>query len=56
MEVTIIDCNNPDFRLPSVDAFTSIEAWRRIKHPNIVSVKEAFTTRAFGDSCECFAY
>ena len=41
-----------DFRLASVEAFTTIEAWQRIKHPNIISVKEAFTTRAFGDSCE----
>ncbi|KAK7688505.1 hypothetical protein QCA50_008043 [Cerrena zonata] len=45
-----------NFRLPSVDAFTSIEAWRRIKHPNIVSVKEAFTTRAFGDSSLVVVY
>ena len=27
-----------DFRLASVEAFTTIEAWQRIKHPNIISV------------------
>ena len=33
-------------------AFSNIEAWQRLRHPNIVSVHEAFTTRAFNDSCE----
>lgn len=32
-------------------AFSSIETWSRLRHPNIVSVHEAFTTRAFNDSC-----
>ncbi|KAJ3073555.1 PAB-dependent poly(A)-specific ribonuclease subunit 3 [Rhizoclosmatium hyalinum] len=31
---------------------TSIEGWRRIKHAGVVSVREAFTTKAFGDNCE----
>ena len=33
-------------------AFTTIEAWSRIHHPGIVSVREAFTTRAFNDNCK----
>ncbi len=33
-------------------AFGAIEAWSRLRHPNIVSVHEAFTTRAFNDSCK----
>ena len=41
----------PDFRLMQQTAFTSIEAWSRIRHPNIISVREAFTTRAFADNC-----
>lgn len=40
-----------DFRLMQQTAFTSIEAWSRIRHPNIISVREAFTTRAFADNC-----
>jgi PAB-dependent poly(A)-specific ribonuclease subunit 3 len=32
-------------------AFSAIETWSRIRQPNIVFVKEAFTTRAFGDNC-----
>lgn len=29
-----------------------VESWRHIRHCNIVSIREAFTTRAFGDSCK----
>lgn len=40
-----------NFRLPNDQALSVIEHWRRIRHPNIVHVREAFTTRAFGDAC-----
>lgn len=40
------------FRLLHDNAITVVERWRRIRHPSIVSVREAFTTRAFGDSCK----
>jgi hypothetical protein len=33
-------------------AFKPIEAWSKIQHPNIVPVREAFTTQAFNDNCE----
>lgn len=39
-------------RLQNDHALGMIERWRRIRHPNIVNVREAFTTRAFGDACE----
>jgi PAB-dependent poly(A)-specific ribonuclease subunit 3 len=39
------------FKIVHDQAFSSIESWRRIVHPGVVGVKEAFTTRAFGDSC-----
>ena len=39
------------YRLTHQAAFTAIEQWCRIGHPNIVTVHEAFTTRSFGDSC-----
>jgi PAB-dependent poly(A)-specific ribonuclease subunit 3 len=29
-----------------------IERWRKLRHPSLVSVVEAFSTKAFGDSCE----
>ncbi|KAK0216097.1 hypothetical protein IW262DRAFT_1464629 [Armillaria fumosa] len=45
-----------NYRLMHQSAFTAIEAWSRIRHPNIVLVREAFTTRAFGDSSLVVAY
>jgi PAB-dependent poly(A)-specific ribonuclease subunit 3 len=32
-------------------AFGAIDIWSKIKQPNIVQVKEAFTTLAFNDNC-----
>lgn len=40
------------FRLTQEAAIGLVERWRRIRHPSIVSVREAFTTRAFGDHCK----
>ncbi|KAI0830183.1 kinase-like domain-containing protein [Trametes gibbosa] len=45
-----------NFRLTQQTAFSGIEAWSRIRHPNIVSVHEAFTTRAFNDSSLVVVY
>ncbi|KAI0339058.1 hypothetical protein BDW22DRAFT_1409209 [Trametopsis cervina] len=44
------------FRLTSQSAFSGIEAWSQIKHPNLVLVKEAFTTRAFNDNSLVVVY
>ncbi|KAJ3170528.1 PAB-dependent poly(A)-specific ribonuclease subunit 3 [Geranomyces variabilis] len=44
------------FRLTNEAAMSSIEGWRRIRHSNIVSVREAFTTKAFGDNSLVFVY
>jgi len=44
------------FRLANEMAMKSIENWRRIDHSNIVSLKEAFTTKAFGDHSLIFVY
>lgn len=45
-----------NFRLTHEAAIALVERWRRIRHPSIVSVREAFTTRAFGDSSIVFVY
>ncbi|TCD59959.1 PAB-dependent poly(A)-specific ribonuclease subunit 3 [Steccherinum ochraceum] len=37
-----------NFRVTSQAAFSAIEKWSRVRHPNIVTIREAFTTRAFG--------
>ncbi|KAI8819981.1 kinase-like domain-containing protein [Fimicolochytrium jonesii] len=44
------------FRLTNEAAMSSAESWRRIRHSNIVSVREAFTTKAFGDHSLVFVY
>ncbi|SJX66268.1 related to Pab1 dependent poly(A)-specific ribonuclease PAN3 [Sporisorium reilianum f. sp. reilianum] len=44
------------FRLQHEAAIALVERWRRIRHPSIVSVREAFTTRAFGDQSIVFVY
>ncbi|KAI0742728.1 hypothetical protein C8Q80DRAFT_1190482 [Daedaleopsis nitida] len=45
-----------NFRLVQQTAFSGIEAWSRLRHPNIVSIHEAFTTRAFNDSSLVVVY
>lgn len=40
------------FRLVNEQAMASVERWRKVRHSNIVSIREAFTTRAFGDPCK----
>ncbi|CDH54643.1 poly-specific ribonuclease [Lichtheimia corymbifera JMRC:FSU:9682] len=44
------------FRLVNEQAMASVERWRKIRHSNIVSIREAFTTRAFGDPSVIFVY
>ncbi|CCM03214.1 uncharacterized protein FIBRA_05338 [Fibroporia radiculosa] len=45
-----------NFRLMQQAAFSGIEFWAAIRHPNIISVREAFTSRAFGDSSLVVVY
>ncbi|KAG1451275.1 hypothetical protein G6F56_008127 [Rhizopus delemar] len=44
------------FRLVNEHTMTMVNKWKKIKHANIVSIKESFTTRAFGDSSLIFIY
>ncbi|KAI1330045.1 PAB-dependent poly(A)-specific ribonuclease subunit PAN3 [Xylariaceae sp. FL0255] len=37
------------FRLTDEDAMKAVKSWKKIRHPNIVSTIEAFTTRVFND-------
>ncbi|KAF8889023.1 hypothetical protein BD779DRAFT_412827 [Infundibulicybe gibba] len=45
-----------NYRLTHQAAFAPIEAWSNIRHPGIVNISEAFTTRAFGDNSLVVAY
>ena len=40
------------YKLVNEAAFGAIDIWRRMRHPNIVGLREAFTTKGFGDNCE----
>jgi PAB-dependent poly(A)-specific ribonuclease subunit 3 len=44
----------PGFRLSSEETIRSVKTWKRLHHANVVSVWDAFTTRAFGDSSLIF--
>ncbi|KAH7100486.1 hypothetical protein BKA62DRAFT_619997, partial [Auriculariales sp. MPI-PUGE-AT-0066] len=44
------------YRLTHEAAFTALEPWTRIHHPNIVSIREGFTTRAFNDESLVLVY
>ncbi|BGP19909.1 hypothetical protein JCM10213_008616 [Rhodosporidiobolus nylandii] len=44
------------FRLQHEAAIAAVEKWTRVRHPGLVGVKEAFTTRAFGDQSIIFVY
>ncbi|KAK8847561.1 hypothetical protein IAR55_005420 [Kwoniella newhampshirensis] len=44
------------FKLVNEAAFGAIDTWRRIKHPNIVTIREAFTTKAFNDNSLILVY
>ncbi|KAL8291391.1 hypothetical protein RQP46_002369 [Phenoliferia psychrophenolica] len=37
------------FRLQHEAAISVVDKWTRVRHPGLVAVREAFTTRAFGD-------
>ncbi|KAJ3336479.1 PAB-dependent poly(A)-specific ribonuclease subunit 3 [Gonapodya sp. JEL0774] len=44
------------FRLMNEMAMSTIDPWRRLRHVNIVAVREAFTTKTFGDHSLAFVY
>jgi len=33
-----------------------IDMWKKMYHPNIVQLREVFTTKAFGDNCKYCVY
>ncbi|EDR09381.1 uncharacterized protein LACBIDRAFT_248700 [Laccaria bicolor S238N-H82] len=45
-----------NFRLTRQSAFAPIEVWSSLRHPGIISVREAFTTRSFDDNSLVVVY
>lgn len=44
------------FRLTNEKAMGSVAQWNKLQCPNVVKLKEAFTTKAFGDNSLVFVY
>ncbi|XP_041356665.1 PAN2-PAN3 deadenylation complex subunit pan3-like isoform X2 [Gigantopelta aegis] len=44
------------YRLANTKCMPLIDMWRKMYHPNIVQLREVFTTKAFGDSSIVFVY
>ncbi|KAJ1966595.1 PAB-dependent poly(A)-specific ribonuclease subunit 3, partial [Dispira parvispora] len=44
------------FVLANEDAMSVVNLWQTIRHPSLVSLHEAFTTKAFGDNSVVFVY
>ena len=40
------------FRLVNTKCMTLVDMWKKMYHPNIVQLREVFTTKAFGDHCK----
>lgn len=41
------------FRLVNTKCMMLVDMWKKIQHSNSVTLREVFTTKAFGDHCEC---
>ncbi|XP_072260688.1 PAN2-PAN3 deadenylation complex subunit PAN3 isoform X2 [Pyxicephalus adspersus] len=44
------------FRLVNTKCMSLVDTWKKIQHSNIVSLREMFTTKAFGEHSLVFAY
>ncbi|KAL3878580.1 hypothetical protein ACJMK2_030916 [Sinanodonta woodiana] len=44
------------FRLVNTKCMTLVDMWKKLYHPNVVQLREVFTTKAFGDHSIVFVY
>ncbi|KAG8584888.1 hypothetical protein GDO81_004806 [Engystomops pustulosus] len=44
------------FRLVNTKCMSLVDTWKKVQHSNIVSLREMFTTKAFGEHSLVFAY
>jgi len=40
------------FRLVNAKSMVLVDQWKKVSHSNLVSLREVFTTKAFGDNCK----
>lgn len=47
-------CNkmSSGFRLVNTKCMMLVDMWKKIQHSNSVTLREVFTTKAFGDHCK----
>ena len=48
--------NFPAYRVTSVKCMAMVEMWRKVQQCHLVTLREVFTTKAFGDHSMIFAY
>lgn len=41
------------FRLVNTKSMALVDQWKKVSHSNLVSLREVFTTKSFGDNCKC---
>uniref|UniRef100_A0A8C5SFA0 PAN2-PAN3 deadenylation complex subunit PAN3 n=1 Tax=Laticauda laticaudata TaxID=8630 RepID=A0A8C5SFA0_LATLA len=46
----------PGFRLVNTKCMVLVDMWKKIQHSNIITLREVFTTKAFGEHSLVFAY
>lgn len=44
------------FRLVNTKCMVLVDMWKKIQHSNIVTLREVFTTKAFGEHCKLFFF
>ncbi|XP_053312367.1 PAN2-PAN3 deadenylation complex subunit PAN3 isoform X2 [Spea bombifrons] len=44
------------FRLVNTKCMSLVDTWKKVQHSNVVSLREVFTTKAFGEHSLVFAY
>lgn len=46
----------PGFRLVNTKCMVLVDMWKKIQHSNIVTLREVFTTKAFGEHCKLLVF
>ena len=50
-DLTIFFPSLSAFRLVNAKSMVLVDQWKKVSHSNLVSLREVFTTKAFGDNC-----
>lgn len=53
INVSLLDPPRTGFRIQSTKCMSVVDLWKKFQHSNVVQLREVFTTKNFGDQCEC---